>query len=132
MDLIPELQEIKAPTEKQETTPGPKKERDPANFWLNVGVIRKNAEGEEKLITLPMGIPLDKLKSKDVPKKHSDFQQLRAAEKALWEQFKPFFESLKPGESKRVNFICEVRRVSDAETVEEETNPYALGKLNFG
>jgi hypothetical protein len=121
-DMIPELSEapkdeIKKPGSTSSSTET-KKEREPANFWLNVGVVRKNADGVEKLVTLPMGIPLDKLKAKPVPKNASEFQQLRAAEAELWAQFKPFYEALKPGESKRIPFVVEVRRVSEAEKAE--------------
>lgn len=133
-ELIPSFEEITGPkpqSDKQDSTStngngSNGKTKEPAQFWLNVGVERNG-----KLLTLPMGIPLDKLKSKPVPNKQSEFQQLRAGEKALWDQFRTFFEGLKPGESKRVNFVCEVRRINEAELIEEDTNPFAPGKLSF-
>jgi len=100
--------------------------REPARYWLNVGIVRG-----DKLLTLPMGIALDKLKAKNIPQKASDFQALRIEEGKLWGQFKEFYQELKPGESKRVNFVCEIRMTSEAEQIEETENPYLLGKLSF-
>jgi hypothetical protein len=130
-DMIPQFDEISGPTPKAVASGGrthdkTEPKREPARYWLNVGVVRG-----EKLLTLPMGIPLDKLKAKPIPNKASDFQQLRAGEADLWKAFKAEFEKLKPGESKKLNLTCEIRMTSEAEAVEEDTNPYAVGALTF-
>lgn len=130
--LIPSFEEITGPKARQQETQQPrngndKPKRPPAQFWVNVG-----KEKNGKLLTLPMGIPLDGLTAKPIKgKPDSEFAKMRAAEADMWEQFWAFCKTLKPGEAKRLNFVVEVRRVSEQEAVEEETNEFALGKLDF-
>lgn len=129
-NLIPDFITVPAPKTQQQSKTEEKHEtskpKEPALWWLNVGL-----EVNGKFLTLPMGIPLDKLKAKPVPNKTSDFQQLRIGEKQLWEAVHKEMQKLKPGESKRLNLQVEIRRVNEAELLEEDTNPYSLSKLNF-
>ena len=71
-----------------------------AEFWVNVGVTSKNADGEEVFLSLPKGIALDGLKAKPVPNKASPFQAIRESEAALFDQLMKLAHSLKPGEVK--------------------------------
>ncbi len=107
-------------------------EKQPVFFWLNVGIERNG-----KLVQLPMGIPLDGLKARKVPgpsTKNLEFRQLRQAEAQLWTKVQEVMASLKPGESVKLPFSVEIRRVEEAVSEEEsetETseNPFAIGNL---
>ncbi len=108
-----------------------KKPKKDSQFWVNVGIVRG-----DKLLTLPMGIPLDDLNAKPVPRlneKNADFVNLREGERQLWEQFQKAFRSLKPGESQRLNFVVEVRRIKEvpADVKASNVNPYAIGEVKF-
>lgn len=105
--------------------------KEPTLFWLNVGVKR-----QDKLVQLPMGIPLDKLTARKVPSastKNPEFRNLRLAEHQLWEKVKELMGTLKPGESMELPFTVEIRRVEEAqqteENVEADANPFDVSDV---
>jgi hypothetical protein len=107
-----------------------KKEKVQTKFWLNVGVERNG-----KLLTLPLGIPLDGLTAKSIPngKASAEFRGMRIAEKQLWDKIQEVMSTLKPGESKSLPLQVEIRHVEAKELTAEEaaSNPFALGDLSF-
>lgn len=110
--------------------------RPPTQYWLNVGVVR-GTNGNEKLLTLPQGIPLDGLEARSIPSQktnNQDFRNMRIAEAQLWKAMQELIATLKPGESRRVDLVCEIRRIDEkAEVTDDEvaTNPYALGEFKL-
>ncbi len=112
------FQDIKIPGKgEQQTTETNGKQKEQTKFWLNVGVRRG-----EKLVTLPMGIPLDNLKAKAIPgpaTKNQDFRHLRMAESQLFDRIREMMAGLKPGETMELPLTVELRCVD--EKTDEET-----------
>jgi hypothetical protein len=106
------------------------REKTPVYLWGNVG-IRKNG----KLVSLPMGIALDKSPDIKVPKsniENQDYYHLQVARKRLWDIVQEKMNSLKPGETMTLPFEFEIRRVAETEANETENpveNPYDIGEL---
>lgn len=122
--------DIKLPGGEQEQQGGEKKEKQNTKFWLNVGIERGG-----KLVSLPMGIPLDNLKPKAIPgpsTKNQDFRFLRMAESQLFDKVQEIKATMKPGEVCRLPFIVELRMTDEkVEPTEEEfqQNPYAIENI---
>lgn len=101
-------------------------------FWINVGV-----EKNGKLVSLPMGIPLDKLEARRIPgssSKNTEFRQLRMAEADLWKKMQEVMSKLQPGETVVLPFTVELRRCEADEVLEDQdeaTNPFAVGPLTL-
>lgn len=115
------------------------RQKKDTQFWVNVGLTRKNAAGEAKLVSLPMGIPLDELQPRRVPSQktqNQDFRNLRLAENELFSKLREIMATLKPGQSVTLPFQVELRRVDEKEVIEDEqdpsVNPYAVGELKVG
>lgn len=108
----------------------PKEEREPTQFWINVGY-----EANGKFVSLPLGIPLDSLPEIKVPgpqTKNPEFRQLQQARRMLHEQVKKLMETLEPGDEGLLPKLqVQIRRIEKNENVpmtEEEAaaNPFAL------
>lgn len=125
-NLLSQFEDIQVPTSKTSSDASTQGKRPAAKFWVNVG-LRRNG----KLLTLPMGIPLDNLKSKAVPKQAGDFQSMRKAEAQLWEKIQELMSTMKPGESKTLPFEVEIRKVTEEEQIEETSNPFDLGDFKL-
>jgi len=90
-------------------TSGKKDAREKSVFWINVG-IRLEEGGE--LYQLPMGIPLDKLRAREVPgpgTNNQAFRKKRLIEKRIWEKIQDLMDSTKPGDTVPLPFVCEFR-----------------------
>ena len=113
--------------ENQNSQAKPKSE-----FWVNVGIERNG-----KLVSLPMGIALDKLEPRRIPgssSKNQEFRFLRLAEADLWKKMQEIMASMKPGEVVTLPFQVELRRCEATEVVEEQdttVNPFAVGPLTI-
>lgn len=116
---------------------GSTKKHEPTTFWLNVGVVRKNAEGEEKLVTLANGIPLDGMQAPSIPgpnTKNQEFRNLQIARNQLHTMLWDKLATLRPGESVRVPFAVELRRIDEKHDITQEevdTNPFALSDFKL-
>jgi hypothetical protein len=122
--ILPNLDEVgeQSSTTAQAESKSDKSKLPKTRYWLNVGVVRNG-----KLLSLPMGIPLDGLKAKAIPTislkdvseeqatRRVDFRDLREEEAKLWEAFSKMFHGLKPGEERDVNFTCRVRMTENTE-----------------
>lgn len=110
-------------------------ERVNAQTWLNIGYTAKDANGEDKFVSLPVGIPLDTQKMLDMPRSPA-FAQLQAARNDLLEQLQQQANSLEPGEDIVIDagggLQIQLRKVSGpAETpAVDDSNPLAR-KFNF-
>ena len=111
-----------------ESTSKPEK----TQFWINVGIERAG-----KLVSLPMGIPLDKLEARKIPgssTKNVEFRQLRQAEADLFSKVQQVMAAMKPGETYKLPFTVEIRRCEEAEVTTEQDvneNPFAVGPLTI-
>lgn len=128
-NLLSQFEDIQLPSTGTNSSTGtPQNKRPSAKLWLNVG-IRRNG----KLLTLPLGIPLDNLKAKPIPKQPGEFQNIRKGEYQLLELLQQLMSTMNPGETRTVPFEAEIRRVEEHETSEEETvsNPFDLGDFKL-
>lgn len=110
-------------------TQGEKAKKPKARFWVNVGV-----EMNGVLVSLPMGIALDDLKSRPlVPNSdNKEFRHLREAEADLWNQMKKLMELMEDGDEHVLSqFQVRIRKTQPKERDESETNPLLVGKLAF-
>jgi hypothetical protein len=126
-DLIADFGNIGV--KKTNGTKQEKPEQTPTQFWVNVGLSRGG-----KLVSLPMGIPLDNLKARKIPNsstKNQEFRNLRLAESQLFDKIQEIMASLKPGESKTLPLQVELRRVEEqedhSETEDNSENPFSVG-----
>lgn len=138
-DLITSFENIGVPQSSNSSSPsqGSGKPKRDTQFWVNVGLLR-GRPGEQKLVGLPMGIPLDELQEKKVPStktQNQEFRNLRLAERELWHKMRELMATLKPGESRVLPFQVEIRRVDEKEQIEDEqdpsVNPFAVGAVTF-
>lgn len=103
-----------------------------SEFWVNVGIERGG-----KLVSLPMGIALDKLEARKIPgssTKNLEFRQLRQAEADLWSKMQTIMAGMKPGETVILPFQVELRRCEAPEQVTEvddTANPFLVGPLSI-
>ena len=89
-------------------SPKPATEKIPATLWMNVGVMVKNAAGEDEFIQLPVGIPLDN--HRDMPN-----TTFNAAKLALLKSFLTLAQDIPAGGSKNVptkNLTMQIYRVN--------------------
>lgn len=127
-DLISNLASLKQNGVGGTTNESAKPEK--TQFWINVGV-----EKNGKLVSLPMGIPMDKLEARKIPgssSKNTEFRQLRQAEADLFQKIQAIMGQMQPGQVVKLPFTVELRRCEDNETVTEQesgTNPFAVGDI---
>jgi hypothetical protein len=120
--VIPNFQEL-----RQSVAEAGKAKMEAARYWINVGIERNG-----KFLSLPLGIPLDKLKAKPVPSTPGDFHNLRQAEAELWSEIEMLKASLSPGQEVDLDLTVRIRMTAEKEEKEtaENLNPYSLGN-NF-
>lgn len=118
--VIPSFDDIVLPTSKKE---GETKEpRKASEFWINVGV-----QVGDKLVQLPLGIPLDGLKSRPIPSGEGEFRQLRLAEASLWEQVQGVMAQMEPGQEIPLPKLTAVlRRNKQPAEDENKENPFKV------
>lgn len=101
-----------------------------AEFWLNIGYVSnvKDDEGNDKFISLPMGIPLDTQELLPTNSRNVDYAQMQAARNNLHEQIMKIAAQLQPGDETHLNLVVQLRRVNEeAPAVDPANNPYAVG-----
>lgn len=114
-----------------------KQERETNQVWANIGVVRKDGEGKDVFVGLPLGVPCDGLKAKKVPGSDTDKQDYRnlvIAQNAFLEAFQKHMAGLKPGQEKVLNLQVQIRRIKEGEKVTEAdkaNNPLLAGGFSF-
>jgi hypothetical protein len=101
-----------------------------ANFWLNVGLVKK-VDGEEVFLSLPLGIPLDTQDPLPTNSSNKDFAQMQAARNDLVEQLKAYAETMDAGEDVIIDLQVQLRRVKDVEEVSVKPNENKFA-INLG
>lgn len=109
-----------------------------AQFWMNIGYDSgiPDENGENKFVSLPVGIPLDSMELLQTNSRNKDFAAFQAARNDLYEQVMEVCKSLEPGESRILGdstggLQVQVRRVNDdTATPDLATNQFAK-KLHF-
>lgn len=103
--------------------------RDKAQFWLNIGYssgVQDADTGEEKFVSLPMGIPLDTQEHLTTNSRNAEFAQFQSARNNLLDQIQEVSKSLAPGESRILNLQIQLRRVNEeAGEIPVEQNMFA-------
>ena len=116
-----------SPSSTEGTTERPKSE-----FWLNVGVWTKNAEGEDMFIQLQgAGIPLDRLK-KSPARRTEGGNQLAQAKNALVDAIEAIKGRMEAGEDVEVQLSVVIHRVAgeaEASSGDASENPLLAGVL---
>lgn len=124
----------------QNTAPaaGSKEQKPKAQFWLNVGYDSgiPDENGDNKFVSLPVGIPLDGMELLSTNSRNKDFAAFQAARNDLYEQIMEVCKSLEPGESRILGdsnggLQVQIRRVNDESAAPDmATNQFAK-KLQF-
>ena len=117
---------------------GSKEQRPKAQFWMNIGYDSgiPDENGENKFVSLPVGIPLDGMELLQTNSRNKDFAAFQAARNDLYEQVMEVCKSLEPGESRILGdsaggLQVQIRRVNDDTAVPDlATNQFAK-KLQF-
>lgn len=128
-DLISNLASLKQNGVGGETT---KPEKEKTQWWINVGIERNG-----KLVSLPMGIPMDKLEARKIPgssSKNTEFRQLRMAEADLFQKIQAIMGQMQPGQVVKLPFTVELRRCEENEQPTEQdssVNPFAVGDIGL-
>lgn len=103
-------------------------EREVSHFWLNVGYVAPNG----KFVSLPLGIPLDNLKPKDIPaptENNLEFRQMLAAQNDLLKEILAAC-TMEPGKDILIDGLeCQLRRRQEKTNQElskseSEENPF--------
>lgn len=129
-DLISNLASLKQNGVGGTTSEHTKPEK--TQFWVNVGVERGG-----KLVSLPMGIPMDKLEARKIPgssSKNTEFRQLRLAEADLFAKIQAIMGQMQPGQVVKLPFTVELRRCEENEQPTEQdssVNPFAVGDIGL-
>lgn len=103
-------------------------EKEKAQFWLNIGYSSgvTDENGEEKFVSLPLGIPLDTQEHLATNSKNAEFAQFQAARNDLLDQLMEAAKSLAPGESRVVKLEVQLRRVNEeAAAIPADQNMFA-------
>jgi len=118
--IIPSFDDIVLPPKNGAETKD--KERKVSEFWINVGV-----QVGDKLVQLPLGIPLDGLKSRPIPSGEGEFRQLRLAEANLWEQLQGVMAQMEPGQEVHLpKLVAVLRRNKSQPDDENKENPFKV------
>lgn len=121
---------------KAETPKAAAKEQRPkAEYWLNIGYPvnypLEDGTTEKRLVSLPMGIPLDTQEKLPTNSRNKTFANFNAARNNLLEQIAEKAKGLQPGESVVLNLQVEMRRVmgDDQGSSKPENNEFLGFKL---
>lgn len=99
----------------------------PAEFWINVGYVSKNAEGEDIFISLPFGIPLDTMRKMEPRGQNLDWIARVNASNNLLDTLILAGQKMEPGETKIIGegqLVIQLRRTKGPAEVAEDVNPY--------
>ena len=93
----------------------PTEQREKASFWLNIGYSSgvTDENGEDRFVSLPLGIPLDTQEHLPTNSKNAEFAQFQSARNDLLDQLMEAAKSLAPGEARVVKLEVQLRRVNE-------------------
>lgn len=118
------INNTQAPRGGRNTTQN-QEQRDPAKFWLNVGLPAPNVEEGEKYAFISpqgMGIALDNLEPQPIRGSNEEFNEFRADCNGLLERVMKLASQLRPGETRQIKLVCQLRRVADDAVAPQGTN----------
>lgn len=110
-------------------------DRPQSEIWLNVGVMVKTVnpdtgEEENELLTLPVNLPIDTMKKRDIPTrkpttvKGKQFRDRAVASNQLLDFIQKAAANLEPGASMTLEgFTLQLQRVNEKEDESAGTNP---------
>lgn len=101
-------------------------ERVASKLWLNVGYEVQTADGEIHFVTLPVGLPIDTMKTVQIRGQKEDWVQQAHAKNEFLELVQKFGAELKPGQEETVNFVVKIRRANEELDVSQKVNPYSI------
>lgn len=108
-----------------------------AQFWLNVGYYVQVPSADnpdvmvERLVSLPMGLPLDTMQRQRTDTSSAELNNLRDASNTLLEAILKHVQSMNPGETKKLtNLHLEVRRVGEKQGPTSD-NPFKSAMPSF-
>jgi hypothetical protein len=99
------------------TTRNASEDREPAQFWINIGYETDVPEDDgsgNRFVSLGLGIPLDQIKELDTRSKNEMYSMFQAARNELRNELLEAAEALAPGEATIVTLQVQLRRVEDA------------------
>lgn len=103
-------------------------DREPAQFWINVGYATDVPEDDgsgNRFVSLGLGIPLDQIKELDTRSKNEMYSMFQTARNELKNELLEAAEALQPGEATIVTLQVQLRRVDDtAQPVHSGVNPF--------
>lgn len=115
-------------------------DRIPSEYWLNVGYLAEwtdpeTGEKEPMFISLPLGIPLDSMKTLPANAKNTKYREMQAAQNHLYEKIMEKAVTLEPGEDTIISCgslsIQIRRRNSDAATPADTSANSLISQLAF-
>lgn len=99
------------------TAAGAKEKQPAAKLWLNVGYyVQYPVEGggtEQRLVSLPVGIPVDTQKHVKSGSSNVVYSKFQDARNNLLDQIIAAGEALEPGASQTLNLVIELRKPKD-------------------
>jgi hypothetical protein len=113
----------------QTAAPAAPQDRPKAQWWLNLGYkVNYPVEGggtEERLVSLPVGTPLDTQEPIRNNSKNPVYAEFVGARNHLLEQLMERAKQMKPGEVIDLDLVVQLRCVDDSEnTVVPQTNGF--------
>lgn len=103
-------------------------DREPAQFWINVGYETDVPEDDgsgNRFVSLGLGIPLDQIKELDTRSKNEMYSMFQTARNELRNELLEAAEALQPGEATIVTLQVQLRRVDDTtQPVHSGVNPF--------
>lgn len=111
------------------STSNSRSDQPKAQVWLNIGFIAQGAgpNGDDRFVSLPVGIPLDTQEPVNATSRNADYGQLQAARNDLLAELLKVAGDLEPGQDCIVDLQIQMRRVSEdrPQATVSEGSPYA-------
>jgi hypothetical protein len=104
-----------------------KQDKPKANFWLNVGLLKKVDDGEV-FLSLPIGIPLDTQDRLPETSSNKEFAQMQAARNNIMDQLIAYANTMEPGQDIVIDLQVQLRRVKETQEVSTKVgeNKFAM------
>lgn len=98
-----------------------------AKVWINIGYYVTTGDGDQRFVSLPVGIPLDTMEEVSTRSSNDDYRAFQSARNDLLSAIKVAAGELPSGGERQLNLQIQMRRVNEEQApVETGTNPYAL------
>lgn len=100
-------------------------DRPAAKLWINLGYATTNSKGEDRFVSMPVGLPIDTMEPLKVSGQE-DWAKFRSAQNELLKMVQEAGAKLAPGEHVDLNLTIQLRHVNDAVVVNPEENEYSM------